>query len=51
MIVVYSVILALGGAFLTVALSASPVQIRTLVQSLIFILLGGGGLAISLRGR
>ena len=51
MVVVYSVILALGGAFLTVALSASPVQIRTLVQSLIFILLGGGGLAISLRRR
>jgi len=49
MVFVYLLILALGAGFLTVALSASPVQWRTLVQSTIFILLGASGLAISRR--
>jgi dipeptide/tripeptide permease len=47
---VYAGITLLGLAFLALALAASPVQVKTAVQALIFLLLGGGGLAIN-RGR
>jgi POT family proton-dependent oligopeptide transporter len=47
MVFVYLLILALGAAFFAVAVSASPVQWRTLVQATIFIALGAGGLAVS----
>lgn len=47
--VVYALITLLGAAFLVVGLSDSPVQVRTVVQSLIFIALGLGGIVINQR--
>jgi POT family proton-dependent oligopeptide transporter len=44
---VYAGIALLGVAFLAAAVSSSPVQYKTAVQALIFLLLGGGGLAIN----
>jgi hypothetical protein len=44
-------IFLIGVAFLFTAVSSSPPQYRTLVQSLIFLALGAGGLAVSLRRR
>jgi proton-dependent oligopeptide transporter, POT family len=49
MLGVYAAIALLGLAFLGLGLHASPVQWKTVVQSLIFIALGGGGIAISAR--
>ncbi len=46
---VYTLIGLLGVAFLIMGLSASPVQYRTVVQSLIFLLLGAGGILINRR--
>nr|HPK73036.1 MFS transporter [Vicinamibacterales bacterium] len=43
---VYAVILLVGLAFCWVAFSASPVQYRTLVQAIIFLALGAGGLLV-----
>jgi POT family proton-dependent oligopeptide transporter len=51
MAVVYSVIMGLGVAFLFWAMSAEQFQYKTALQSLIFISLGAGGLAIRRRGR
>jgi POT family proton-dependent oligopeptide transporter len=51
MVIVYSLILALGGYFLYYGLRPSPPQYRTVVQAVIFLLLGAGGLAITLRRR
>ncbi|MBI4858726.1 MAG: MFS transporter [Candidatus Riflebacteria bacterium] len=51
MIVVYAAILVLGCSFLLIAFSRAPIQYKTAVQSAIFLLLGGGGLFISLRSR
>jgi dipeptide/tripeptide permease len=47
---VYAVVLLVGVAFLYVAFTSTPVQARVAVQSLIFLALGAGGLAMS-RGR
>ncbi|MBM4060693.1 MAG: peptide MFS transporter [Planctomycetes bacterium] len=49
MAVVYAVILLLGGWFLYVAFAADPVQAKIAVQATIFLLLGAGGLFVSLR--
>jgi len=46
---VYAAILLVGGAFLYVAFSSTPVQARTAVQAAIFIALGAGGLAVGRR--
>jgi len=48
--VVYGLIVLLGVAFLAVGLGASPTQYRSIVQSLIFVALGLGGIVINLRG-
>jgi hypothetical protein len=47
---VYGLILLLGLAFAVYAFTASPIQVRTAVQSLIFLALGGGGLAVNAWG-
>jgi len=47
MSVVYLVIVALGLGFLALAVSSAPLQYRTLVQSLIFVALGTGGLLMN----
>ncbi|PWB71786.1 MAG: MFS transporter [Holophagae bacterium] len=47
---VYGLILLLGLAFAIFAFSADPIQVRTAVQALIFLILGGGGLAVNARG-
>jgi dipeptide/tripeptide permease len=44
---VYALIGLLGVAFLIAAATASPVQYKTAIQAAIFLLLGGGGLAIN----
>jgi hypothetical protein len=46
---VYALIAALGGVFLYVAFSSSPIQPRIAVQSLLFLALGLGGLAMGRR--
>jgi dipeptide/tripeptide permease len=46
---VYATVLLLGGVFLYVAFSSSPVQARTAVQAAIFIALGLGGLVVGRR--
>jgi dipeptide/tripeptide permease len=48
---VYSGILLLGVVFLVYAFSTQPPQYRTAVQSIIFLVLGGGGLMMNLRRR
>jgi hypothetical protein len=48
---VYALILFVGVVFCYTALSSSPMQYRTLVQSIIFLALGAGGLVVSLRKR
>ncbi len=48
---VYALISLLGVAFLIAAVTASPVQYKTAVQAAIFLLLGGGGLAINRAAR
>ena len=47
---VYGLIALIGAAFLVVGITADPVQIRTVVQALIFIALGAGGIVINRRG-
>jgi len=47
---VYALIVLLGGAFLALGLGASPVQYRTVVQAVIFVTLGAGGILINRRG-
>jgi hypothetical protein len=52
MIGIYAVLAAAGLWFLQSSLfGGETVAYRTLVQSLIMLLIGGGGLFISLRGR
>jgi dipeptide/tripeptide permease len=46
---VYALIAALGGVFLYVAFSSAPIQPRVAVQSLLFLILGLGGLAMGRR--
>jgi dipeptide/tripeptide permease len=48
---VYALIAILGVGFLIFAVTASPVQYKTAVQAGIFLLLGGGGLAINRAAR
>lgn len=43
---VYAAVLLIGGVFLYVAFSSTPVQARTAVQAAIFISLGTGGLVM-----
>jgi hypothetical protein len=43
---VYAAVLLIGGVFLYVAFSSTPVQARTAVQAAIFIALGTGGLVM-----
>ena len=47
---VYALIILLGVAFLAIGLTASPVQYRTVVQALIFVTLGVGGILVNRRG-
>jgi dipeptide/tripeptide permease len=47
---VYGLIAVLGAAFLVMGLAADPMQIRTVVQALIFLGLGLGGIVIVRRG-
>jgi dipeptide/tripeptide permease len=47
---VYGLIILLGGAFLLIGLTADPVQVRTVVQAVIFMALGTGGIVINRRG-
>ena len=47
---VYALIAVLGLSFLAIAASADPFQYRTAVQAVIFLALGGGGLAMNRRG-
>jgi uncharacterized membrane protein len=44
-------IAVLGLAFLVMAANADPFQYRTAVQAVIFLVLGGGGLAMNRRRR
>jgi hypothetical protein len=46
----YGLIILLGVAFLVVGLGAAPVQYRTVVQALIFVTLGAGGIVVNRRG-
>jgi len=48
---VYGLIALLGAAFLVMGLSASPVQTRTVVQAVIFLALGVGGILINRRAQ
>jgi POT family proton-dependent oligopeptide transporter len=48
---VYALIAVLGVAFLIFAVTASSIQYKTAVQAGIFLLLGGGGLAINRAAR
>jgi hypothetical protein len=47
---VYVLVLLVGAIFSYFALSSTPTQYRTLVQSVIFLALGAGGLAVT-RGK
>jgi hypothetical protein len=47
--VVYAVIGLLGASFLILGLAASPMQVRTVVQALIFLGLGAGGKVVNRR--
>ena len=46
----YGLIILLGAAFLAVGLGEAPVQYRTVVQALIFVTLGAGGIVVNQRG-
>ena len=45
--VVYALILLLGGFFLYLALSVSPTDYKSVIQALIFLVLGAGGLGMN----
>ncbi len=45
--VVYVLILLLGALFLYLALSVSPMDYKSVIQALIFLILGGGGLVMN----
>jgi len=49
MLGVYVLVLLVGVGFCYAAFSSSPLQYRTLVQSLIFLALGSGGLIVGLK--
>lgn len=51
MTIVYLLIIGLGVWFMALGLRARPVAYKTVVQACIMLLLGGGGLAVSLRHR
>jgi POT family proton-dependent oligopeptide transporter len=48
--VAYGLIVLLGGAFLAVGLTGATVQVRTVIQSLIFLALGVGGILVLRKG-
>ena len=48
---VYVLVFVVGIAFCALAFSSTPVQYRTLVQSIIFLALGAGGLIVGLKKR
>jgi dipeptide/tripeptide permease len=48
---VYALIALLGAVFLVIGLTSSPVQVRTVVQAVIFLALGVGGIVIIAKGR
>jgi hypothetical protein len=49
MVLVYGLIALLGAAFLAIGLTADPVQVRTVVQAVIFLALGAGGWGVIRR--
>ena len=49
MIAVYGALILLGGWFLYSSMTATPIAYRTLVQACIMLMIGAGGIAISLR--
>jgi len=51
MLFVYLLVFAVGIFFCALAFWTTPVQFRTLVQSLIFLALGASGFIVSLRRR
>jgi dipeptide/tripeptide permease len=51
MLFVYVLVFAVGIGFCVLAFWTTPVQYRTLVQSIIFLALGAGGFIVSLRRR
>ena len=51
MVGVYALLLLVGAAFLVRSLSGPEVSPRTLVQAVIMLALGGGGMAVSLRRK
>ncbi|MBI5476720.1 MAG: MFS transporter [Ignavibacteriales bacterium] len=51
MIAVYSVLIILGGWFLYNSVSAETIAYKTMVQATIMLVIGGGGIAISLRHK
>jgi hypothetical protein len=48
--IVYLLIALLGAVFLAFGLTAETIQVRTIVQALIFMGLGLGGIAVTWRG-
>jgi POT family proton-dependent oligopeptide transporter len=48
---IYGLIALLGAAFLVAGVLAAPMQVRTVVQALIFLALGLGGIVVIRRGR
>lgn len=48
---VYALLVLLGAGFAWSALSVSPIQYRTVVQAVIFIAIGAGGLVMNFRRR
>jgi hypothetical protein len=48
---IYGLIAVLGAAFLVAGVLAAPIQVRTVVQALIFLALGAGGIVVIRRGR
>lgn len=51
MALIYGLLAALGLAFLVYGLRSTPVQYKTVVQAALFVLLGAGGLIMTLTGR
>ena len=51
MLGVYVLVFIVGMAFCAAAFSSTPIQYRTLVQSVIFLALGAGGFIVGLKKR
>jgi proton-dependent oligopeptide transporter, POT family len=48
---IYTALIILGGWFLNNAISAEPIAYKTLVQAIIMLVIGGGGILISLKHK